>query len=136
MKAAGGAATDAGRKAFLSVLGSTRFGEEREKNYIFAYDYNGVTLSHVDPEKIGENRFNTVYANGVKMVQRFIEIAKSSIWFWLYRVSDGKRRQRHSNTEAYIRTKLFPRSAASQALAFILTISMLFSIDGYCWMPF
>ena len=77
MKAAGGAATDAGRKAFLSVLGSTRFGEEREKNYVFAYDYNGVTLSHVDSEKIGENRFNTVYANGVKMVQRFIEIAKS-----------------------------------------------------------
>jgi methyl-accepting chemotaxis protein len=77
MKAAGGTATDAGRKAFLSVLSSTRFGEEGEKNYIFAYDYDGIALSHADPKKIGENRFNAVYANGVKMVQKFIEIAKS-----------------------------------------------------------
>lgn len=32
MNAAGGAATDAGRKAFLSVLNSARFGAESEKN--------------------------------------------------------------------------------------------------------
>ena len=77
MKAAGGAPAGAGRNAFLSVLASARFGDEREKNYIFAYDYDGTTLSHGDPKKIGENRLDAVYANGVKMVQKFIEIAKS-----------------------------------------------------------
>ena len=77
MMSAGGTATDAGRKAFLSVLSSTRFGEEREKNYIFAYDYDGITLSHADPNKIGQNRFNAVYANGLKMVQKFVDIAQS-----------------------------------------------------------
>lgn len=77
MKAAGGAATDAGRKAFLSVLSSARFGPEAEKNYVFSYDHNGVTLSHTDPKKIGVNRFNTVYANGRKMVQKFVEIVQS-----------------------------------------------------------
>jgi len=78
MKAAGGAATDAGRKAFISVLRSTRFGEDSEENYIFAYDYEGNTVSHVDPKKIGQNRLDAVYANGVRMVQKFIEIAKGA----------------------------------------------------------
>ncbi len=77
MKAAGGASTDAGRKAFLAVLSSARFGAESEKNYVFSYDYNGVTLSHADLKKIGENRFNAVYANGKKMIQEFIKIARS-----------------------------------------------------------
>ncbi len=78
MEAAGGPASDAGKKAFLSVLQSTRFGEEAEANYIFAYDYNGNTVSHTDPKKIGQNRLNAVYANGVKVVQKFIEIAASA----------------------------------------------------------
>ncbi len=77
MKAAGGVATDAGRKAFLSVLNSARFGAEPEKNYVFSYDYNGIALSHADPKKVGENRFNAVYANGMKMIQKFIEIVQS-----------------------------------------------------------
>ncbi len=78
MKAAGGPASDAGRKAFLSVLHSTRFGDEAEANYIFAYDYDGGTLSHVDPHKIGQNRLDTVYPNGVKVVRKFIGIALSA----------------------------------------------------------
>jgi len=45
MAAAGGATSEAGTKAFFSVLRSTRFGDEREANYIFSYDYDGNTLS-------------------------------------------------------------------------------------------
>jgi methyl-accepting chemotaxis protein len=77
MKATGGEATEAGRKAFLAVLGSARFGLGAEKDYVFSYDYNGITLSHGDSRKVGENRLNTGFANGRKMVQEFIEIAKS-----------------------------------------------------------
>ncbi len=77
MKAAGGEATEAGRKAFLSVLSSARFGLGAGEGYVFAYDYKGITLSHGDSKKIGENRFSTVFENGRKMVQEFIGIAKS-----------------------------------------------------------
>ncbi len=77
MNNAGGAASEAGRKAFFSVLRSTRFGGQSEENYVFAYGYDGITLSHIDPNKIGQNRFNAVYPNGVKVVQEFIKIAKS-----------------------------------------------------------
>jgi methyl-accepting chemotaxis protein len=77
MKAAGGISTDAGKAAFLSALHSANFGEESEENYIFVYDYEGTVLVHTDPKKVGQNRFGTVYANGVKVVQKYIEIAKS-----------------------------------------------------------
>ena len=35
MEAAGGATSEGGKKAFLSVLRSTRFGDARKANYIF-----------------------------------------------------------------------------------------------------
>ncbi len=77
MMVAGGASSQAGRKAFLSVLQSTRFGEAKEANYIFAFDYDGVALSHIDSEKIGRNFLELTDANGVKLLQDLIKIAKS-----------------------------------------------------------
>ena len=77
MMAAGGPSTQAGKKAFLSVLQSTRFGDEKEANYIFAFDYSGNTLSHIDPAKIGRNLIELTDSNGVKIVQDLIQIAKS-----------------------------------------------------------
>jgi methyl-accepting chemotaxis protein len=76
MMAAGGPSSPAGRKAFLSVLQSTRFGDAKEANYIFAFDYNGVALSHVDSEEIGRNFIGFTDANGVKLLQSLIQIAK------------------------------------------------------------
>ncbi len=76
MMAAGGPSTQTGRKAFLSALQSTRFGHEKEANYIFAVDYNGNALSHIDPDKIGRNLIELSDANGVKIVQDLIHIAK------------------------------------------------------------
>jgi methyl-accepting chemotaxis protein len=78
MENAGGAASETGRKAFLSVLQATRFGDEKEKNYIFAYDYEGNVLSHIDPAWVSQNHFNVVFANGVKVFQEFVRIAKSA----------------------------------------------------------
>jgi methyl-accepting chemotaxis protein len=77
MTAGGGGASEAGRKAFFAALQSTRFGDPKEQNYIFAYDYDGNTLSHIDPKKMGQNRLNVVFANGMKAVQEFVTIAKS-----------------------------------------------------------
>jgi methyl-accepting chemotaxis protein len=77
MMAAGGPSSQAGRKAFLSVLQSTRFGDAQEASYIFAFDYGGVALSHVDPERIGRNFMELTDANGVKLLQNLIRIAKS-----------------------------------------------------------
>ena len=77
MMKAGGPACEAGRKTFFEVFQSARFGKEEERNYFFAYDYDGVTRSHIDPQKLGRHRLNVVYANGVQQVQEFIRIAKS-----------------------------------------------------------
>ncbi len=77
MISAGGASSEAGRKAFFSALRATRFGDAKQQNYIFAYDYEGNTLVHIDPNEIGQNRLNAVYANGVKAIQEFVAIAKS-----------------------------------------------------------
>ena len=68
MNAAGGPSTEAGRRAFIAALRSVRFGENGN-NFIFAFTYDGVTLAHVDPKKIGENRLGAVYGNGIKLVQ-------------------------------------------------------------------
>ena len=77
MTAAGGAASEAGRRAFFSALRATRFGDAKEQNYIFAYDYDGNVLSHIDPKKLEQNRLDAAYANGMKAIQEFIHIAKS-----------------------------------------------------------
>ena len=77
MMKAGGAASEAGRKTFFEVLQSARFGKDEEDNYFWAYDYDGVARAHIDPKKLGKNRLNVVYANGVKQVQEYIRIAKS-----------------------------------------------------------
>jgi methyl-accepting chemotaxis protein len=76
MMAAGGPKTEAGRKAFFSVLQSSRFGDEKQVNYIFAYDYNGVVTSLNDRSKIGQNRFELADANGFKFIKAFIDAAK------------------------------------------------------------
>lgn len=76
MKAAGGPESEAGQKAFFSVLRSTRFGDEKQANYIFAYDYNGVVTSLNDQSKIGQNRIELTDANGVKIIKEFIKTAK------------------------------------------------------------
>ncbi len=77
MLSAGGPSTQGGRKAFLSVLQSTRFGDQKDANDIFAFDYNGMTLSHIDPDKMGRNLIELTDANGVKIIQELVQIAKS-----------------------------------------------------------
>ena len=76
MMAAGGPSTEAGRKAFFSALQSSHFGNEKQANYIFAYDYNGVVTVLNDRSKIGQNRFELIDANGKKFIQALINTAK------------------------------------------------------------
>jgi methyl-accepting chemotaxis protein len=76
-QAAGGLEAPAGRAAFNAVLGAARFGSESEMNFLFAYDYSGVTLAHLNPKYVGQNRLDTPYENGVPMVRKFLEAAQS-----------------------------------------------------------
>ena len=76
MMAAGGPTSEAGKKAFFSVLRSTRFGDEKQANYIFAFDYDGVATAMNDPSKLGNNLTGIADANGVKFVKEFINIAR------------------------------------------------------------
>ena len=75
MMAAGGPESEAGKKAFFSVLRSTRFGDEKA-NYIFAYDYNGVVTSLNDESKIGQNRLELADVNGFKFIREIIKTAR------------------------------------------------------------
>jgi PAS domain S-box-containing protein len=77
MNEAGGPTTEAGRNAFLEVLRRAKWGDS-PFNFFFVYDYDGLVLWHPDTSKIGVNRSNVVYPNGVKMVQKFLEIAKNN----------------------------------------------------------
>ena len=56
MNSAGGPKTDAGRKALFASLQSSHFGDEKQANYIFAYDYNGTVTCLNNRSKIGTNR--------------------------------------------------------------------------------
>ncbi len=75
MTAAGGPESEAGKKAFFSVLRTSRFGDEKA-NYFFAYDYNGVVTSLNDQSKIGENRIELADVNGFKFIKEIIRTAK------------------------------------------------------------
>ncbi len=77
MMKAGGPASEAGRKTFFEVLQTARFGKENEQNYVWAYDYDGVAKAHIDPKKLGKNRLDVVYANGVQQVKEYVRIARS-----------------------------------------------------------
>ncbi len=77
MNAAGGPKTDAGRKAFFASLQSSHFGDEKQANYIFAYDYNGIVTCLNDRSKIGTNRIELANSTGYKFIQVFINVAKS-----------------------------------------------------------
>jgi PAS domain S-box-containing protein len=73
----GGAQSESGRAAFLDNLERAQWGDS-SFNFFFVYDYEGTVVWHPDPSKKGINRWNVVYPNGVKMVQKFIEIARSA----------------------------------------------------------
>jgi PAS domain S-box-containing protein len=65
------------RAAFLETLKRAKWGDS-PFNFFFVYDYEGVVLWHPDSSKMGVNRSNVVYPNGIKMVQKFLDIAKNN----------------------------------------------------------
>ena len=75
MMAAGGPASEAGQKAFFSALLSAHFGDEKQSDYVFAYDYNGVTTVLNDLTKIGQNRIELTDPNGVRIIREFLKTA-------------------------------------------------------------
>jgi sigma-B regulation protein RsbU (phosphoserine phosphatase) len=78
MKAAGGPESQTGRDAFFFALRSAHYGDPSEANYLFAYDYDGVTTVLNDPTLTGHNRIDLTDANGVKILQEFVRIAKGA----------------------------------------------------------
>ncbi|MFZ1108892.1 MAG: ATP-binding protein [Rhodomicrobium sp.] len=76
MIAAGGPESKAGQDAFFHALRSARFGDPSQANYLFAYDYDGVTTVLNNSALVGRSRIDLTDANGVKIIQEFIRIAK------------------------------------------------------------
>lgn len=62
------------KKETQKLLLNTHYGEH---GYIFAYDYNGYTISHGDLSLIGKNRFDVV-TNGQHIIKDIVEGGKSN----------------------------------------------------------
>ncbi|QCK86557.1 HAMP domain-containing protein [Phreatobacter aquaticus] len=78
MNAAGGAESEAGRKALLSVINAVRFGPPSEVNYVFGTYLDGVTFAHVNPTKIGLNRLTSDGPASAAVISEQIRIASTS----------------------------------------------------------
>lgn len=79
------------KKDILKKINTIRYGVD---GYIFAYDYEGTTLSHIKKDLINKNRFNLKDEKGNYLVQNVINVAKKGENFLLYigtiRPSTGK----------------------------------------------
>ena len=62
------------KKETQKLLLNTHYGEH---GYIFAYDYDGYTISHGDTSLVGENRLSVV-TNGQHIIKDFIEGGRSN----------------------------------------------------------
>nr|WP_041787606.1 methyl-accepting chemotaxis protein [Rhodomicrobium vannielii] len=77
MAAASGPTSKAGREAYLGVIRAARFQDEDGLKGIFAYDLNGVALSHGIPSQQGKNLLETGSVELKKFIQASTEIARS-----------------------------------------------------------
>jgi PAS domain S-box-containing protein len=75
MKEVGGPETEAGRRAFFTAIEQARFGKSRS-NYFYAFDYDGVGLSHPDPQIQGHNYFGKLYHDGVDVIRNIVETGR------------------------------------------------------------
>jgi methyl-accepting chemotaxis protein len=62
------------QQAALTAIGGARFDNG---NYIFVYDYTGLTLMHADKSFIGTNRYNVQDPYGTVIAGPMIEAAKA-----------------------------------------------------------
>ncbi|MDD3342333.1 MAG: EAL domain-containing protein [Sulfurospirillaceae bacterium] len=62
------------KKETQKLLLNTRYGESGD-GYIFAYDYDGITISHGDTSLVGQNR-KSVVSNGQFIIRDIIEGAR------------------------------------------------------------
>ena len=63
------------QKMLLDDISKIRFGKN---GYFFIYDYNGVNLMHpIKPQLVGKNLYNLKDKNGVLLIQKLIDSAKS-----------------------------------------------------------
>jgi signal transduction histidine kinase len=75
-------AKDNGRQNALAVYSDPNGSFVRGELYIYAYDYDGLTLAHpFNPEKIGENRLNETDALGTFFIRNLRDAAKNGTGF-------------------------------------------------------
>ncbi len=63
------------QKTILSFINTVRFDKD---NYVFAYDFNGITLAHYIKKLIGVNRWNLRDPTGFLVAQELIRISQQS----------------------------------------------------------
>ncbi|OPY49157.1 MAG: Cache domain protein [Methanosaeta sp. PtaU1.Bin112] len=74
-----------GKEMALQDFSDPKGNFSRGELYIFAYDYDGLTLAHpYQPELIGKSRINARDPNGIKINQQAVNAAKFGNGFFYY----------------------------------------------------
>jgi signal transduction histidine kinase len=74
-----------GKQKSLEIFNDPSGNFTREGRYVFAYDYEGLTLAlPYQPELIGTSRIEAQDPNGVDYIQQFIDVAKRGNGFLYY----------------------------------------------------
>jgi polar amino acid transport system substrate-binding protein len=78
-------ANENGKELALQAFSDPKGNFSRGELYIFAYDYDGLTLAHpYQPELIGKSRINASDPNGIKINQQAVNAAKFGNGFFYY----------------------------------------------------
>jgi polar amino acid transport system substrate-binding protein len=78
-------AHEKGRELALKAFSDPKGNFIRDGLYIFAYDYNGLTLAHpYQPELIGTSRIDTKDPNGIQINQQAIDAARLGNGFFYF----------------------------------------------------
>jgi len=74
-----------GKERALQAFSDPKGNFSRGELYIYAYDYDGLTLAHpYQPDLIGKNRINARDPNGIKINQQAVNAAKFGNGFFYY----------------------------------------------------
>ena len=92
-----------GMQKSLAVFNDPEGNFTRDGRYIFAYDYEGRTLSlPYQPDLIGTNRINVVDPNGVDFVRQAIDVARMGNGSLYYVYPDSSRNMTQALKLSYV----------------------------------
>ena len=77
-------ARDHGRQAALAAYNDPDGGFRGGEFYVFAYDFTGKNLAHIDPALVGRDLIGLTDPDGTPIIRNFVRIAKTGGGWYTY----------------------------------------------------